>query len=371
MAVTESELFRDYEHDFERLRQDIDERLECASGTKAADGDVRQWLNEADRLVGDAGNALRQMEMEAKTMPPEQRKDKEPRLRMFREELAERRKALSAAKSSANRQSLLGEGEDLGPKSRRDRERLLDVDDSLRRSSSKLDEAHRQALETEQIGVDVMSDLRSQRDVIRHTQQSVSEIGDHVARAKHTLGVMGRRAMANRVLMYVAVGSLALMVILAIYFGTAAEEEKQEEATRPGFFRATGQVCTGASYTNNMGVGCNGWSGITEAECQRLCDISAQAENCPVLPCAAAAFYTADPWCHLYTGPECATQTSEEGVNTFKKVETPPDSGQAGITAAPSIAATPATLPTLAQAPPFSPSGGGRLLQDPAAFMSS
>merc|ERR1719253_140982 len=139
--------------------------------------------------------------MEAKMLPPDQKKEMEPKLRQYRLELSTHSKALAAAKSDANRRAILDEG-DAGPNSRRDKQRLLGVDDSLRRSSSRLDEAHRQALETEQIGIDVMGDLRSQRDTIEHARGNVHEIGENVNRAKRILAGMGRRAMATRALVY-------------------------------------------------------------------------------------------------------------------------------------------------------------------------
>eukprot|EP00913_Durusdinium_trenchii_P017855 g16779.t1 len=50
----------------------------------------------------------------------------------------------------------------------------------------------------------------------------------------------------------------------------------------------------------NSGVGCDGWSRLTEAECTQKCLDSEQAKNCPQKPCAALAFYKSSGWCHLY-----------------------------------------------------------------------
>lgn len=318
MAVTVSELFRDFEQDFERLRNEIDVQLEKAGSSEAASSIVDQCLAEAGRHANEAENALRQMEMEARMLPPDQRTATEPKLRGYRSELVHRNKALGVAKTAAQRRSLLDEearGE-TGSKSRRDRERLLGVDDALRRSSSQLDEAQRLALETEQIGTEVMSDLRSQRDTISRTRGNVSEIGEQVNNAKQLLLRMSRRENAKKVLLYCGVGSLLLMVVSAIYFGTMAEENK----AMPGFQFVDNRLCSGTAYTVNLGIGCNGWKGVTEAQCQQYCTDSTPAPNCPNQPCFAAAFYPASGFCHLFTEPECQVMTAVSDIETYKKL---------------------------------------------------
>jgi vesicle transport through interaction with t-SNAREs protein 1 len=317
MTITVSELFRDFEADFERLRADIDEQLDAAGSTQAAASFVERCLNEAENRAGEAEKALKQMEMEVRMMPPDQRRDMEPKVKQSRAQLVERRKALGAAKSSHARQNLLGEGDSRG---RRDRERLLDVDDSFRRSSSQLDEAHRAALETEQIGIDVMSDLRQQRDTILRTRGNVNEIGQNVAIAKQMLIDMSRRAMANKMITYVAVGSLGLMVVAAIYFGLKAEDKDDEQVqVLPGFQRSAGSICAGTAYTINDNIGCNGWGDLTELQCQEKCETSTQAKNCPSQPCKAAAFHIDSGRCHLYAEAECQAMRSFREVNTYKK----------------------------------------------------
>mmetsp|Transcript_44451 Transcript_44451/g.78709 ORF Transcript_44451/g.78709 Transcript_44451/m.78709 type:complete len:252 (+) Transcript_44451:33-788(+) len=228
MSVTVSELFTDYETDFQRLRQDIEEQLRQARRPAEHLDVIQQCICEAEKSVSEAEKALRQMEMEARTLSPEQKSTVEPRLKQYRSELGEQRKVLSNCRQEAQRQLLLDEG--LGTKAYRDRERLLNVDSSLRRSSSHLDEAHRQALETEQIGIDVMSDLRQQRDVILRTTENVHEIGDNVGAARRLLEAMGRRAMMNKLLLYVAVGFMGLMLIGLLWFSLETKDDSAESA---------------------------------------------------------------------------------------------------------------------------------------------
>ncbi|CAK9088390.1 Tenascin [Durusdinium trenchii] len=66
------------------------------------------------------------------------------------------------------------------------------------------------------------------------------------------------------------------------------------------FESTKGKKCKNTPFTFNSGVGCDGWSRLTEAECTQKCLDSEQAKNCPQKPCAALAFYKSSGWCHLY-----------------------------------------------------------------------
>merc|ERR1711871_880493 len=111
-----------------------------------------------------AEEALRQMEMEVNTMPA-LRSSLAPKLKQYRQDMVNLNRELLNQKESLQRDDLLGsnDGSGLGV-SREHRTRLLETNDRLRNSSKQLDEAKRTALETEEIGIDIMGDLRSQRE---------------------------------------------------------------------------------------------------------------------------------------------------------------------------------------------------------------
>mmetsp|Transcript_52471 Transcript_52471/g.122026 ORF Transcript_52471/g.122026 Transcript_52471/m.122026 type:complete len:230 (-) Transcript_52471:115-804(-) len=213
MTITVSELFKEYESDFQRLRREVDEQLEAAKAGGAAE---QQCVAEASRRAGRADQALRQMEMEARTLPPESRTHLDPKIKQFRSGLGEQQKAVEAARQAAARRALFDDGS-LG-KSAKDRERALGANNALTGASRQLGEAHRQSLETEQIGLDVISDLRNQREVIIRTRGNVGEIGANTAMAKRLLGSMSRRAAANRYIVYGIATLLAVILTVAIFF---------------------------------------------------------------------------------------------------------------------------------------------------------
>ncbi|CAE7320862.1 NCL [Symbiodinium sp. KB8] len=64
-----------------------------------------------------------------------------------------------------------------------------------------------------------------------------------------------------------------------------------------------GAKCSSRYYTfdnadqSNL---CDGWSGLTVAECALKCSGNEQATNCPQKTCVAATFYEKTGWCHLH-----------------------------------------------------------------------
>lgn len=60
------------------------------------------------------------------------------------------------------------------PSSYSSRARLLQGTETLQDGSRRLDNAHRIALETEDVGADILRNLRGQREQIEHTRDTVS-----------------------------------------------------------------------------------------------------------------------------------------------------------------------------------------------------
>ncbi|CAK9105045.1 Pumilio homolog 6 [Durusdinium trenchii] len=61
-----------------------------------------------------------------------------------------------------------------------------------------------------------------------------------------------------------------------------------------------GKTCKGTPYTFDKKKRCDGWKGLTEAQCLAKCRSNAKASRCPQKVCRAAVFYPSSGWCHLY-----------------------------------------------------------------------
>merc|ERR1719335_910114 len=76
----------------------------------------------------------------------------------------------------------------------------------------------------------------------------------------------------------------------------------QEKAQVPPENRNEGKICADvstATYTSVRDSDCNGWSGLSEAQCWDKCASNAQAPNCPAGFCAAMRYLPKTEGCHL------------------------------------------------------------------------
>jgi vesicle transport through interaction with t-SNAREs protein 1 len=73
------------------------------------------------------------------------------------------------------------------------RQQLLSGTERLDRSSQRLRESQRIALETEDIGRNTLADLHTQRETIEHTRAGLLESEGYVDRSVKTLRTMARR----------------------------------------------------------------------------------------------------------------------------------------------------------------------------------
>ena len=204
-SIGVSELFGEYEADFQRLCQEADEFLESAKSGSS------KHLATAERRLVEAEQALKQMDLEARAMPPETRQKLNDKIKKYKQNVAERRKE----KESLNRSALFGE---VVGKTSEEHARAEDMNQSMLQASQKLSEAKRTVLESEQIGIDVMGDLRLQREVIERSRDNMGKAGQNYSMAGKTLEGMLQRADQNRKMVCFIAGLMLMMLGIAFYF---------------------------------------------------------------------------------------------------------------------------------------------------------
>lgn len=107
------------------------------------------------------------------------------------------RKLKTLTTVSSDRKALFGDRYTDDPDGRdaqlEQRQQLLSGTDRLGRSSQRLRDSQRVALETEAIGASTLADLHQQRTVIEHTHSNLQQSEGYVDRSVKTLRGMARR----------------------------------------------------------------------------------------------------------------------------------------------------------------------------------
>lgn len=124
------------------------------------------------------------------------------------------------ASKSTERDELLGSSDKNSTRIAEDqdqRSRILAGTSRLNDASRRLEESHRVALETEQIGVSTLETLRNQRQQIMNAGDTLDDANTFVDRNMRLLKSMTRRMATNRLLSAGIIFSLVVIIILILF----------------------------------------------------------------------------------------------------------------------------------------------------------
>ncbi|OCH88838.1 vesicle transport v-snare protein vti1 [Obba rivulosa] len=214
-------LFDSYEQDFQQLIQSIREKLDGDANQqqgeqrKAALRRVELELDEADEMVS-------QMEIEIQGIPQSLKPSYQTRLKTAKSDLQRYKKLSKDLHAQLSRMDLLGRSspglggsasdDPYGASS--DRTRLLAGTALLEDGSRRLLESQRIALETEEQGADILRSLRSQREQIVNSRDTLQRADTSIDRASGTLKKMIRRMYQQRI---VTAAIILVLVVLILF----------------------------------------------------------------------------------------------------------------------------------------------------------
>ncbi|KAI9697301.1 MAG: hypothetical protein M1836_004865 [Candelina mexicana] len=189
-----SELFGSYEAELKLVQADLNQKLDQIPDLS---GEPRKAaVRQAERALDEANELLDQMRIEKQNIPSAIRNKVNQRFRNFETDVDQCKRKLKTL--SDDRKVLFGDRYTDNPTSDaqlEQRQQLLSGTERMDRSSKRLRESQRLALETENIGRDTLADLQTQRETIVHTRANLLESEGYVDRSVKTLRGMARRYM--------------------------------------------------------------------------------------------------------------------------------------------------------------------------------
>ncbi|CAI9626686.1 vesicle transport v-snare protein [Alternaria burnsii] len=212
-----TERFSGYEAELKLVQADLSQQIEQIKETsgeprKAAISRAERALEEAEELIG-------QMRLEKSNIPANLKSKYNARFRNFEHDLDSHKRKLETYTSDKSK--LFGnrytDDPESGDAQLEQRQQLLSGTDRLNRSSGRLRESQRIALETEQIGAGTLSDLHRQREQITNTRERLLESESYTDRSIKTLRGMARRMATNRIITIAIITVLVLLIIAVIY----------------------------------------------------------------------------------------------------------------------------------------------------------
>ncbi len=191
-----SELFTNYEAELNLIQADLTQKLDTIP---ALTGEPRKAaLTSADRALDEAKEVLDSMRLEKANIPSNAKASVNKRFRNYETDIDAAKRKLGGLKD--DRSALFGSrryrdepGAAPGDEQLEQRQQLLSGTNRLERSSGRLRESQRVALETEDIGRNTLADLGRQRETIEHTRGTLLESEGYTDRSNKTLRGMARR----------------------------------------------------------------------------------------------------------------------------------------------------------------------------------
>ncbi|KAJ5701902.1 hypothetical protein N7488_009450 [Penicillium malachiteum] len=210
-----SEMFASYESELKLVQADLNQKLDqiaevTGEQRKAAIRSAKQVLDEATEL-------LDQMRMEKQNIPSEARSKINIRFRNYSTDIDEVKRKLKSL--TDDRKALFGDRYTDEPQDEHleQRQQLLSGTERLERSSARLQQSQRAALETEDIGRNVLADLYVQRETIQNTRDNLHQSEGYVDTSIKTLRGMARRMATNRIITIAIITVLVLLIVAVIY----------------------------------------------------------------------------------------------------------------------------------------------------------
>ncbi|TKA82708.1 hypothetical protein B0A55_01254 [Friedmanniomyces simplex] len=215
-----SELFTNYEAELNLIQADLSQKLDTLPSLT---GEPRKAaLAAADRALDEAKEVLDSMRLEKPNIPSHAKASVNKRFRNYESDIDAAKRKLAGLKD--DRSALFGSRRyrdepgagGPGDEQLEQRQQLLSGTDRLERSSGRLRESQRIALETEDIGRNTLADLGRQRETIEHTRGTLLESEGYTDRSNKTLRGMARRMATNKIVTIAIITVLVLLIVAVI-----------------------------------------------------------------------------------------------------------------------------------------------------------
>ncbi|KAJ1021840.1 hypothetical protein NDA16_003603 [Ustilago loliicola] len=218
-----SELFDSYASDLQQLKDGIRQKIDQA---KSQNGEAKKsTLRRAEMELEEAEEVISQMDIEVQGFPQSVRSRYSVQIRGFKQEVQALTKEVRAGLSSSSGGASGGynaayaddDGDLEADAATANRQRLLQGTASLEDGTRRLEESNRLALETEDLGADILRDLRSQREQIENSRDTLRQADQSIDRSSKTLSKMIRRAKQQKLVTIGIIVCLVLLILLILY----------------------------------------------------------------------------------------------------------------------------------------------------------
>ncbi|KAF7204305.1 transcript variant X3 [Nothobranchius furzeri] len=190
--------FEAYEQDFGTVTAEITNKI--GKIPKLSGEEKTQLVLNVDKQLEEVRELLEQMDLEVREIPAQSRAMYNSRLKSYKQEVEKLEKDFKRSRiaySDEVRNELLGD-DAISTESQLflcllQRAHLLDNTEKLERSSRRLEAGYQIAVETEQVGQEILSNLHTDREKIQRARERLRETDANLGKSSRILTGMLRR----------------------------------------------------------------------------------------------------------------------------------------------------------------------------------
>lgn len=218
-------MFQELEEEFVEIAEDVSKKLGTLG--KFSGFEKRKVVREIEGSITEAESQIEQMELELFDIPKNLRNKYEQAIAGYKLRLKNlstdlRKAELSAGESSSGNafgvnEDLQGRDADEG-QSNEDRQLMHDNTERLNRTTKTIRQSQRQALEIEEIGINILGNLESQGETLQRARARLDGTNAELRKSNRLALKMYREVMQNKILVYIISFILFMCICLIVYF---------------------------------------------------------------------------------------------------------------------------------------------------------
>ena len=209
-------MFQQYETELSEVLGEITAKLEALDGGVASPMHAAGAIDACDALLKQASDLSKQLDVEVRSAAPNAKRTFQERQAPLKQRLKDARAAFENAKERANREAVLGTG--VGDASASSRGRLVDAQTRASRQTDMIKGALEIAHETEQVAVDITSELDRNRETITNIRGHIADTGGSLGAARGLIASMQKREVQQKVVLSVVAAILIGAVGAVSYY---------------------------------------------------------------------------------------------------------------------------------------------------------
>lgn len=213
--------FASYDSEFLSLSNQIQKSLNSIQSQKDTNtAQSHNALNFCKSLLSQCDDLLKQMTVEARsTDSPTEKSDLLKQVRVYKARLANLKDDYKSSKTMVERESLLSDSTPSSNGSLKNdhRERLLKTNESLAAQNDTLEHARRVMAETEDVALEITSELGRNREKIQSAHGRVRDVSGLTNQARRIVQSMSRREVQQKLALLIMSFLIVMTFLIVIY----------------------------------------------------------------------------------------------------------------------------------------------------------